>query len=80
MPENHFAKLYRLVRHALDTGRRRDVHADIMAAHMYDRPQGFITRESSGWVRQYRNSVSPDPSHLIEAALASQEETSDAND
>jgi hypothetical protein len=80
MPENHFAELYRQVRQALATGERKAVHADILAAHMHDRPQGFITRNSSGLVRQYRNSVSCDPAHLIEAAIAYQEETANAND
>jgi len=79
MPSNHFAELYRLVRHALDTGKRKDVHADILAAHMYDIPQGFITRDTSGLVRQYRNSVSCDPAHLIKAALAYEEEVVNEN-
>jgi len=74
MPDNHFAELFRLVSHALATGKRKDVRDDILAAHMYDRPQGFITRETSGLVRQYRNSVSPDPAHLIKAALEYTEE------
>jgi hypothetical protein len=80
MPENRFAELYRQVRQALATRKRGDVQADILAAHLYDRPQGFITRGSSGLVRQYRNSVSSDPSNLIDAALAHHEETSNAND
>jgi hypothetical protein len=79
MPSNHFAELLRLVRHALETGKRKDVHADILAAHMYDRPQGFITRDTSGLVRQYRNNVSCDPAHLIKAALAYEEEVINAN-
>jgi hypothetical protein len=74
MPENHFAELFRLVRHALATGKKKDVRDDILAAHMYDRPQGFITHDTSGLVRQYRNSVSCDPAHLIKAALAYEEE------
>jgi len=74
MAENHFAKLYGLVRQALATRERSDVHADILAAHLYDRPRGFITRDSSGLVRQYRNNVSCDPAHLIKAALAYEEE------
>jgi hypothetical protein len=74
MPSNHFAELFRLVRHALATGKKKDVRDDILAAHMYDRPQGFITRDTSGLVRQYRNSVSCDPAHLIKAALAYEEE------
>jgi hypothetical protein len=73
MPENHFAELFRLVRHALDTGKRKDVYADIHASHWHDRPQGVIDREISGLARQYRNNVSPDPAHLIDAALAYEE-------
>jgi hypothetical protein len=80
MPSSHFAELFRLVRHALEARTQKDVRADILAAHLYDRPQGFITRETSGLVRQYRNSVSCDPAHLIEAALAYEEETTHAND
>jgi hypothetical protein len=70
MSDEHFAELFRLVRQALAVRKRRDVYGDILAAHMHDRPQGFITRETSGKVRQYRNSVSCDPDHLIDAALA----------
>ena len=80
MPDTCFATLFRLVRHALEAGKRKDVHADILAAHLYDRPQGFITRDTRGLVRQYRNSMSCDPTHLIEAALAYEEETTNAND
>jgi hypothetical protein len=80
MLENHFAGLYRQVRQALATGKRSAAHADILAAHLHDRPQGFITRDSSGLVRQYRNNVSCDPTHLIDAALAYQEEATNAND
>jgi hypothetical protein len=80
MRDNHFAELFRLVRHALQNGKREVVHSAILAAHLYDRPQGFITRETRGLVRQYRNSVSCDPTHLIQAALAYEEETAHAND
>ena len=79
MRDNHFAELFRLVRHALATGKKRDVRDDILMAHMYDRPQGFITRDTSGLVRQYRNNVSCDPAHLIKAALAYDEEVINAH-
>ncbi|NBT75765.1 MAG: hypothetical protein EBT15_07325 [Betaproteobacteria bacterium] len=79
MPENHFAELFRLVRAALEKGKREDVHSAILAAHFWDRPQGFITRETSGLVRQYRNSVSCDPTDLIQAALTYEGETENAN-
>ena len=74
MPDDYFADLYRLVRQALAAHKRRDVRDAILAAHLYDRPQGFITRDTSGLVRQYRNNVSCDPAHLIKAALAYEEE------
>lgn len=78
MREGNWSALYRLVLDALATSAPKRVRADILAAHLYDRPQGFITRATSGLFRQYRNSVSADPQHLIDAAVASQEEVSDA--
>jgi hypothetical protein len=76
MPDPRFAELYRLVLDALAKAKPKSVREDIEAAHMYDRPQGFISRETSGLVRQYRNNVSPNPQHLIDAARAYAKEES----
>jgi hypothetical protein len=83
MNEDYFNNLYRLVRRAVaddDAGMRRAWHA-INLAHMCDRADGRVfTRPALGPLRVYRNNVSSDPQHLIDAAQAFQEETANAND
>ena len=74
MTDEDKAKLYRIVRDRLECGRlcgkRKHVESSILAAHN-GRPDGLLVTTSNMYLfRQYRNSVSPSPAHMVDAALA----------
>lgn len=77
-------RLFRIVleelsRHAVRRARKR-VGDAIFAAHN-GRPDGFLVTTDNMWLfRQYRNAVSPDPQHMIDAAFdySATEEDKDA--
>jgi len=82
---DQFSALYRIVRHHLSGDkprvRLREVRDAILFAHMYDRRDGtIVTWENSGLFRLYRNNVSPNPQHLIDAARNHKEEDAHEND
>jgi hypothetical protein len=84
MPKANWAELYRIVLAELDRvtttkrGGRKRIWNAIYAAHN-GRPDGFLVNtDNMGLFRQYRNNVSPNPDHLIDAALAYQKEDSHA--
>lgn len=75
MSDERFAELYRIVLARLNSGKLggkpKHVRKAIYDHHMHGRLDGFlITWENQHWFRMYRNNVSPDPKHLIDAALA----------
>lgn len=74
MREEDKQRLYQLVLDELALHRskhaRRMVEDAIFAAHN-GRPDGYLVTADNMWLfRQYRNSVSPSPKHLVDAALA----------
>jgi hypothetical protein len=76
MRDEDKADLFRLVLERLDNGRRGAVSQSIYDAHN-GRPDGLLVTTDNMWLfRQYRNSVSPSPGHMIDAALAYQKEKS----
>lgn len=67
-------RLYQIVLDKLERHRgknsRRRVQDAIFAAHN-GRPDGCLVTADNMWLfRQYRNSVSPNPKHMVDAALA----------
>jgi hypothetical protein len=77
MSDDYKQELFGLVLRAL-AGRkprvtRRNVWDAIYAAHN-GRPSGFITSDNQWLFRAYRNNVSPNPDHLIDAALEFQKQ------
>lgn len=55
----------------------RKLRDAILMAHMRDVADGRVfKREHLGLLRIYRNNVSPDPQHLIDAATAYEKEVS----
>ena len=78
MTDENKGKLFRIVRDRLNCGKqggkRKHVEAAIYDAHN-GRPDGFlVTTDNMYLFRQYRNSVSPSPAHMVNAALAWHEE------
>jgi hypothetical protein len=74
MTDEDKAKLYRIVRDRLECGKvwgkRKHVESSILAAHN-GRPDDLLVTTSNMYLfRQYRNSVSPSPAHMVDAALA----------
>lgn len=74
MEQSNKEKLYRVVLKRLHCGslggKRKHVESAIYAAHN-GRPDGFlVTTDNMRLFRQYRNAVSPDPAHMVNAALA----------
>lgn len=66
-------RLYQIVVQELQRHRskyaRRMVEDAIFAAHN-GRPDGHLVTADNMWLfRQYRNSVSPSPKHMVDAAL-----------
>jgi hypothetical protein len=77
MTDEDKGKLFRIVRDRLNCGKiygkRKHVESAIYAAHN-GRPDGLlVTTDNMYLFRQYRNSVSPSPAHMVDAALAWQE-------
>lgn len=75
MADEWKADLFRIVRAELDRvtskkrGGRKRIWDAIYAAHN-GRPDGYlVTTDNMGLFRLYRNNVSPNPDHLIDAAL-----------
>lgn len=67
-------ELFRIILARLNNGRisgkRKHVESSILAAHL-GRPDGLmVTTENMHLFRQYRNSVSGEPAHMVDAALA----------
>jgi hypothetical protein len=67
-------ELFRMILTRLNNGRisgkRKYVEFDILSAHM-GRPDGWwIKPDNLHLFRQYRNSVSCSPAHMVNAALA----------
>lgn len=67
-------QLYRVVlAHISHWGKHYDrelLEDDIRDAHN-GRPDGWLVTNENMWLfRQYRNAVSPSPSHMVDAALA----------
>lgn len=74
MPDPYLNQLYDVVLAGSRTQPRR-LWAAINLAHMRDVADGLVfKREHLGLLRIYRNNVSPDPQHLIDAAKASETE------
>lgn len=74
MTDESKRELYRIIRDRLNNGRisgkRKHVESDILSAHM-GRPDGWwVTTKNLHLFRQYRNSVSGEPAHMVDAALA----------
>ena len=67
-------KLFRFVLARLNNGRvsgkRKHVESDILSAHMGRLDGWWIKPDDLCLFRQYRNHVSCDPAHLVDAALA----------
>jgi len=77
MTDEDKGKLFRIVRDRLNCGKsyykRKHIESAIFAAHN-GRPDGLlVTTDNMYLFRQYRNSVSPSPAHMVDAALAWQE-------
>jgi len=77
MTDEDKGKLFRIVRDRLNCGKsggkRKHVESAIYAAHN-GRLDGFLVTTGNLYLfRQYRNSVSPSPAHMVDAALAGQE-------
>lgn len=73
MREEDKQRLYRIVLDEL--ARHRTKHArrmveDAIFAAYNGRPDGYLVTADNMWLfRQYRNSVSPSPKHMVDAAL-----------
>lgn len=83
MRDEDKSKLFRIVLARLDNGRlsgtRGAVSQSIYDAHN-GRPDGLLVTTENMWLfRQYRNQVSPSPSHLIDSAIAYLKETTNAD-
>lgn len=79
MEEKDVHRLYRIVLDALGKDPsehdRQRIRLRIAEAHHGMTSGDLVTTENIGLFRQYRNSVSPDPKHLVAAALAFAKET-----
>lgn len=79
MTDNWQDELFRVVLSRLSAGRgakksRGEVWDAIYAAHN-GRPDGYlVTNDNQHLFRLYRNNVSPNPDHLIDAALKYQKQ------
>lgn len=78
MTDESKRELYRIILDRLNNGRisgkRKHVESDILTAHM-GRPDGWwVTDKNMHLFRQYRNSVSSEPAHMVDAALAYEED------
>jgi hypothetical protein len=67
-------ELYRMILDRLNnggiSGKRKHVESDILSAHMGRPDAWWIKPDNLHLFRQYRNYVSCDPAHLVDAALA----------
>jgi hypothetical protein len=67
-------ELYRIVRDRLNgsglSSKRKHVESDILSAHMGRLDGRWIKPDNLHLFRQYRNYVSCEPAHMVDAALA----------
>jgi len=67
-------KLFRMILTRLNNGRisgkRKHVESDILSAHMGRLDGWWIKPDNLHLFRQYRNYVSCEPAHMVDAALA----------
>lgn len=78
MTDEDKRELYRIVRDKLNSGglasKRKHVESAIFGAHNGRLDgQTLVTTHNLHLFRQYRNSVSCSPAHMVDAAIASQE-------
>jgi hypothetical protein len=71
-------ELFRIILARLNSGRisgkRKHLESDILSAHL-GRPDGWwVTTDNLHLFRQYRNDVSCEPKHMVDAALAWKED------
>ena len=74
MAEADKHELFRIILARLNNGRvsgkRKHVESDILSAHMGRLDGWWITTDNLHLFRQYRNYVSCEPAHMVDAALA----------